>query len=59
MNPNEVTRKPRDKRNGQYAVRDLDRVCKRCGLRLGLHDAEHPFPLGESEDGTECEGFKK
>lgn len=45
---------------GQYYFKNMDKVCKGCGQRLGVHDAEAPYAaLDLAIAEKECEGFKK
>lgn len=49
----------RNRKNGQYTLSaDFDRICKRCGSRLGIHDAEAPHGQWDLS-APECEGFKR
>lgn len=52
----------RNKSNGQYTHSNMDKPCT-CGRRLGIHDAEAPYAIGDysfdpEPNMPECGGFK-
>jgi hypothetical protein len=54
-----ATTQPRARRTGRYTYRNFDMVCAKCGLTLGVHEAEAPHAQPDSMIGPiECDGFR-